>query len=66
MHSDMHKNNNVRECLTLEKHMSLTLEFLQCRPCRDKKIIKHEVWCDDSERLPAYLEAAILQIMVHP
>ena len=58
---------HVRECLNLERHMSLLLEYVDYRPCRDfKSFNKHEVWCDDSERLPAYLEAAILEIKVHP
>ena len=58
---------HVRECLNLEKHMSLRLEYVDCRPSRDvNSFYKHEVWCDDSERLPAYLEAAVLEIEVHP
>ena len=57
---------HVRECLNLERHMSLLLEYVDYRPCRDfKSFNKHEVWCDDSERLPAYLEGAILEITVH-
>ena len=47
--------------------MSLRLEYVDCRPSRDvNSFYKHEVWCDDSERLPAYLEAAVLEIVVHP
>ena len=58
---------HVRECLNLEKHMSLRLEYVDRRPSRDfNRFNKHEVWCDDSERLPAYLEAAVLEIEVHP
>ena len=58
---------HVRECLNLEKHMSLRLECVDCRPCRVfNRFNTHEVWCDDSEGLPAYLEAAILEISVHP
>ena len=58
---------HVRECLNSEKHMSLRLEYVDRRPSRDfNRFNKHEVWCDDSERLPAYLEAAVLEIEVHP
>lgn len=56
----------VRDFMQLEKHISLVLHCVGYRVFDRQVGARHEVWCDDSPRLPLYLRGAILEVTVHP
>ena len=55
---------HVRECLQLQKHISLRLTYCDCRLWKTRWN-EHIVACNDSDCM-RYLTGAILQAVVHP